>query len=66
MHETSYTYGGLRNAAWVSERFEMSRRRDNLSWGHHYETASYRSVGSPRLRCKLSSSAGNGRRWIYV
>jgi hypothetical protein len=25
----------LRNLVWVASRFELSRRRDNLSWSHH-------------------------------
>jgi len=39
LDETDHSYGGLRNSAWVSGRIEMSRRRDNLSWSHHYEVA---------------------------
>lgn len=34
-----YEYQSLRNAAWVAGRIELSRRRDNLSWGHHAEVA---------------------------
>jgi hypothetical protein len=30
----------LSNAGWVAKRFEFSRRRENLSWGHHAEVAS--------------------------
>jgi N6-adenosine-specific RNA methylase IME4 len=37
---TDYAYGTLRNAAFVSGRLELSRRRDNLSWSHHSEVAS--------------------------
>lgn len=29
----------LRNIAYVASRFDMSRRRDNLSWTHHAELA---------------------------
>lgn len=30
----------LQNAVWVSSRVESSRRREDLSWGHHAEVAS--------------------------
>jgi len=36
---TSLDYQTLRNYAWVARRFEMSRRRDNLSFQHHAEVA---------------------------
>lgn len=42
---TDYDYGTLRNASWVSESVELSRRRDNLSWSHHYEVASMPATG---------------------
>jgi len=29
--------GYLRNCKWVAKSFEISRRRDNLSWAHHRE-----------------------------
>ena len=32
--------GTLTNAVWVAEKIEISRRRENLSWSHHYEVAS--------------------------
>jgi hypothetical protein len=32
-------YQTLRNYAWVAGRFELSRRRDTLSFGHHAEVA---------------------------
>lgn len=31
--------GTLRNYKWVANRIEMSRRRDNLAFGHHQEVA---------------------------
>jgi hypothetical protein len=37
---TSLDYQTLRNYAWVARRFEMSRRRDDLSFQHHAELAS--------------------------
>ena len=32
---TGYDSKSLRNMVYVASRFEMSRRRDNLSWSHH-------------------------------
>lgn len=32
---TGYDVKSLRNMAYVSSRFELSRRRDNLTWSHH-------------------------------
>src|SRR5713226_3499954 len=37
--KTSLKYQTLRNYAWVARRFELSRRRDNLSFGHHAEVS---------------------------
>jgi phage N-6-adenine-methyltransferase len=39
LEATDYSYGALRDAAWVSGRVELSRRRDNLPWSHHREVA---------------------------
>jgi hypothetical protein len=36
---TSLRYQTLRNYAWVAGRFEVSRRRDTLSFQHHVEVA---------------------------
>lgn len=36
---TSLNYQTLRNYAWVARAFELSRRRDLLSFGHHAELA---------------------------
>ena len=36
---TDYDYGTLRNAKWVCERVEVSRRRDTLYFAHHQEVA---------------------------
>lgn len=38
--KTGYTYGTVMNAATVAKTFENSRRRENLSWGHHQAVAS--------------------------
>lgn len=40
IEETGRTYQGLADAKYVAERFEVSRRRENLSWSHHREVAS--------------------------
>jgi hypothetical protein len=37
--DTSLGYQTLRNYAWVARKFHMSRRRDELSFGHHVEVA---------------------------
>ncbi len=37
--ETSLEYQTLRNYAWVSRKFSLSRRRDKLSFQHHAEVA---------------------------
>lgn len=34
------THGSARNCSSVSEKFELSRRRDTLTWSHHQEVAS--------------------------
>lgn len=36
---TSLDYQTLRNYAWIARKFTRSRRRDNLSFGHHVEVA---------------------------
>jgi N6-adenosine-specific RNA methylase IME4 len=39
MDATKLDYGYVRNLQWVAGAFELSRRRDNLSWSHHKEVA---------------------------
>jgi hypothetical protein len=39
IERTGLEYQTLRNYAWVARRFELSRRRDTLSFGHHAEVA---------------------------
>lgn len=39
IERTSLDYQTLRNYAWVARRFSLSRRRDDLSFGHHAEVA---------------------------
>jgi len=36
---TAFDYKTLRNYVWVARRFELSRRRDSLSFQHHAEVA---------------------------
>jgi hypothetical protein len=36
---TSLNYQTLRNYVWVARQFELSRRHDNLCFGHHAEVA---------------------------
>jgi hypothetical protein len=36
---TGYDGGSLRNLAWMASQFDLSRRRDNLTWSHHAAVA---------------------------
>jgi hypothetical protein len=38
--EAGLDYQTLRNYAWIARKFEISRRRENLSFQHHAEVAS--------------------------
>jgi hypothetical protein len=40
VERTGLDYQTLRNYVWVARRFELSRRRETLSFGHHAEVAS--------------------------
>jgi hypothetical protein len=40
IERTGLDYQTLRNYAWVARRFDLPRRRDNLSFAHHAEVAS--------------------------
>jgi hypothetical protein len=44
IEHTSLDYQTLRNYAWVARSFELSRRRDTLSFGHHAEVAALPEV----------------------
>lgn len=44
IERTSLDYQTLRNYAWVARSFELSRRRDTLSFGHHAEVAALPEV----------------------
>lgn len=39
MDATGKEYGTLATTVWVAEHIDTSRRRENLSWGHHREVA---------------------------
>lgn len=39
IEHTSLSYQTLRNYVWVARRFDLPRRRDDLSFGHHAEVA---------------------------
>ena len=41
MEETDYEYNTLANYKWVASRVESSRRRELLSFTHHYEVAKF-------------------------
>jgi hypothetical protein len=43
VEETGYAAQTLTNFAWVASRIEISRRRENLSFGHHAEVAALES-----------------------
>ncbi len=42
---TNLELGTIKNAKWVAGVFEPSRRRDGVSWSHHYEVASMADHG---------------------
>lgn len=44
IEKTSLNYKTLRNYAWVTRRFDLARRRDALSFGHHAEVASLSEI----------------------
>ena len=50
--ELGFEYGTLRDDVWVAERIELSRRHDNLSFGHHREIASFEPIEQDRLLAK--------------
>jgi len=39
-----WEYGTLAHMKWVSGMFQICRRRQNLSWSHHYEVASFEGL----------------------
>ncbi len=58
---TGYDHGSLRNLAWVASQFDLSRRRDKLTWTHHQEIAPLEPAEQDQwldraIALKLSSS----------
>src|SRR6266536_1438757 len=67
IEQTGLDYQTLRNYAWVAGRFELSRRRDTLSFGRHAEAAalagrSRRIRPCPRRVGRDIPGGGDGRR----
>lgn len=46
---TSYDSQTLMNMVWIASRFEVSRRREKLSWSHHVEVAALDLLTQERL-----------------
>ena len=67
-----YAFGTLMNYGYVAGRVETSRRREVLSWSHHYEIAKLASRGAGTLvggggRGPVErgpATAKNVRRWV--
>ena len=53
VEDDSKAFGTWMNAGYVSGAIETSRRREALSWGHHYEVASL----TPAQQTKLLKKA---------
>lgn len=47
--EMGIDYQTARNCKWIAENFQLSRRRDKLSWGHHGEVAGLNPKVADRL-----------------
>jgi hypothetical protein len=58
--EAGLSYKTVANVKWVSSRFEISRRRENLSFGHHAEVAALPDDQQDRL-LDLAGKAGWSR-----
>jgi hypothetical protein len=56
MKETSLDYQTLRNYAWVAGRFDVSRRRDTLSFQHHAVVAALPAAEQDEWLDRASSS----------
>jgi hypothetical protein len=68
LEQTSLDYQTLRSYAWVARRFPVSRRRDNLSFGHHAETAALprpeQTSGSARQPTKAGHETSCARKLV--
>ena len=61
LEETDYTYGTLRNAAWVAGKYSVSDRHDNLPFGHHQVVASLPSEERHALLSEAEPLPGDTR-----
>jgi len=52
---TGYDVKTLRNISYVAKRFSLSRRRDKLTWSHHYELAVFEPDEQDRWLDKASA-----------
>lgn len=61
LEETDYSYGTLRNAAYVAGQVEMSRRHDNLSFKHHQEVAALEPVEQDAILSEAAPAPGEAK-----
>lgn len=59
---TGYDIQSLMNMAYVASRFEVSRRRSDLSWSHHAEVASLTADQQEHWLCLASENGLSVRR----
>lgn len=68
LYITEYKYGTLRNAAYVSGRYEIRDRHPNLSWRHHADAARF-EPGDRETMLKMVESQQLGsvqfREWLH-
>lgn len=57
-----YSYGTLRNFAYVARLFPVSRRHDTLTYSHHVEVAGLPDVKQQDKLLKLASKGQGGKR----
>jgi hypothetical protein len=57
LRQTGYDYQSLADMARVSKEFDVSRRRENLSWSHHEEVAALEPSEQDRM---LDQAATHG------
>jgi len=49
LKESGFTYSTVTKDAWVAKQIKFCRRRQNLSWSHHYEVAGLEEGEQERL-----------------
>jgi hypothetical protein len=59
---TDYAYQTIADAKWVAGRFEISRRRENLTWSHHREVAGIQDDAEQDARNAARRGSVNGSR----